>query len=142
MRHASPPQPRIGPNRARRRTEPTIKRVSLKWLGRCSREHVRLNLRTFCNFGHPDAPAQRANDHKLLRLLERHQKSSNLEDYSRQSFSGRGVWLVCGKSNGDWALVPEILPKSSDSHKPRPSTILVSCRRTHSQQRVRFSFGE
>jgi len=33
--------------------------------------------------------------------------------------------LFCGGSHGHWALVPKVLTKSSDSHKPQTSTILV-----------------
>src|SRR5437660_6219007 len=38
--------------------------------------------------------------------------------------SGGLAWF-CGGSHGHWALVPKVLPKSSDSHKPQTSTILV-----------------
>ena len=34
--------------------------------------------------------------------------------------------ICCGGSHGHWAQVPETPSKSSDSHKPQPSTILVS----------------
>ena len=54
---------------------------------------------------------------------------------------GSRVMICCGGSHGHWAQVPETPSKSSDSHKPQPSTILVSCRRTRSCQRVWFSVG-
>ena len=33
--------------------------------------------------------------------------------------------ICCGGSHGHWAQVPETPSKSSDSHKPQPSTILI-----------------
>src|SRR5207244_12861949 len=37
----------------------------------------------------------------------------------------RDLALFCGGAHGHWALVPKVLPKSSDSHKPETSTIPV-----------------
>ena len=69
MRHASPPQPRIGPNRARRHTEPTIKRVSLKWawtLQSRTCPHELANLLQFRSLRRTRAASQRPQDSSTL----------------------------------------------------------------------------